>query len=581
MSTKTESKQLDKEEMIDPRCIVKFRPADDWEGEYGFDWFREGDYGEVFEDGKRGSSSPLFKGSSVIVKSKSEYKKDNLVGRYYGGFRLCNPFRPQDNDEIRNKEEFTDAKGNMIYSTWSPNRQLYVTLRSKKICLRCQSKTTCNIFPLQNGNGAEYPFFYENTRKPVKIDPDLGPDIIRDFLIQGPSFNKTNLYEKNFENSYNPIQIKDSSYDNYFVPTISLFYQNEYKEEGKWGQSAAAVKLLIKGNNIDSDIKKIAFDFECSLGIEIIDPSVKREWHQVDNDYCAGKHLVDSLTGKPIDIISGTTICKNTNTNYYEKIININLTEDFLSYSIKEGNGEIKIFATIISSGERFLAGKLVVEKCIPKSVEVVFVQIPVEVNSKISYFPDIDKQKGYLRRFLSQAHVVPNIRTINVYNIHSDTKLKLALVKKLNKILDNHRNSTKDKLCINTELVRQLETIFNDECPKFTNVYKLFLLGAKGEEFIGMAGGIPSKSAVISAEIEISTVCHELLHCFGLYHSFSNNSPYTLEQYKTSNIMDYPAVIELLTLWKWQCDKIRLAEGMKPLEESFVNDLLPKVRTK
>ena len=44
MNTETDASGIQSEEMIDPRCIVKFRPVEGWKGEYGFDWFREGDY---------------------------------------------------------------------------------------------------------------------------------------------------------------------------------------------------------------------------------------------------------------------------------------------------------------------------------------------------------------------------------------------------------------------------------------------------------------------------------------------------------------------------------------------------------
>lgn len=52
-----------KEEEIDPRCIVKFRPADDWKGEYGFDWFRMGDCTEKTSN----SESRLFSSYSNIM----------------------------------------------------------------------------------------------------------------------------------------------------------------------------------------------------------------------------------------------------------------------------------------------------------------------------------------------------------------------------------------------------------------------------------------------------------------------------------------------------------------------------------
>ena len=98
--TGDESTDLKKEEEIDPRCIVKFRPADDWEGEYGFDWFREGDYGELTVDNKRNDHTIVIYDNEgnpipVSVKSKRDYNKENLVGRYYGDIILC------DNEQLK------------------------------------------------------------------------------------------------------------------------------------------------------------------------------------------------------------------------------------------------------------------------------------------------------------------------------------------------------------------------------------------------------------------------------------------------------------------------------------------------
>jgi len=53
-------------------CIVKFRPKEDWNGEYGFDWMREGDYAiKINENGK---TSEIF--------GDVDYNK-NMIGKLY------------------------------------------------------------------------------------------------------------------------------------------------------------------------------------------------------------------------------------------------------------------------------------------------------------------------------------------------------------------------------------------------------------------------------------------------------------------------------------------------------------------
>ena len=99
----TGSKKTDKEEMIDSRCIVKFRPGDDWNGQYGFDWFREGDYGELMKGTTpKGSTVNAYNNNweAITIKSKSDYKADNIVGKY-GDVEV---FTFNDNDGVINKK---------------------------------------------------------------------------------------------------------------------------------------------------------------------------------------------------------------------------------------------------------------------------------------------------------------------------------------------------------------------------------------------------------------------------------------------------------------------------------------------
>lgn len=551
------------EEIIDSRCIVKFRPHDKWEGEYGFDWFREGDYGEILK--------------SNNGRCSSHYKNDKLIGRYHGGFLLCMGNYNVPNI-VPNKDEFSDGNGKTIYCTIYGQR---IAFFSDRICSNCRNRNSC---PFHSDNNYKKHFVYEEnygelTGKPYKIDPDVG-DIL---FTQTPSFDRydsygnlthdyfTGPYERSFEDYYGYIQY-DNPTKKYYIPTISLFYKNDANNlKNEWGKTTATVKLLIEGSNST----EFALEFKCTNGIE------------------------------QIEEIPGVA-------NQSELLINISLNEDFSVWSLNNGDGVIKVYAKTIENNttKKTLAGILKVEKCIPRSVDIVFVPFITQLpNSAVSVFKNISEHAGYLKRFLSQAHVIPNIYMYNPNNFSART------MNEINDVIRNHTQVvrypngriTGEKALdidykydnqgnpIKEDMGKKLEELFNHDNSwlKYRNAYKILLFGENGRiqydqqwnrtQNLGRGNGIPSKAAVIFSldgfSNTTSTICHELLHCFGFFHSFSNNSPYTLKKGCTSNVMDYPvSPFELQTLWKWQWDKIRSARGLKPMKEGFVEKLLPKI---
>lgn len=79
MATGTGSKGV--EEYIDKRCVVTFRPIEGWNGEYGFDWFRNGDFEEF--DGKKDKN-----GMEGKVKFNYEFDVNSINGNILGlGYR--------------------------------------------------------------------------------------------------------------------------------------------------------------------------------------------------------------------------------------------------------------------------------------------------------------------------------------------------------------------------------------------------------------------------------------------------------------------------------------------------------------
>lgn len=584
MPTGNQATNVNKNEEIDPRCIVKFRPADDWEGEYGFDWFREGDYGELLDNGEREDGTynfymiNMFKGIKSFVDNnrnpiqpyyaiaKSDYKIQKSVGVYKDWIYICKYNRV----EKLYKKDFTDSTGKRLYMDDSHgpiherNKQ-YLALLSHGYCKSCPNKGNCRV---QYGK----PLISEITNKPCKVDPDE----VGRYLYQPPQLeydlvdNNGNIIGNYADNlitdCYSKIVITPNQ--EYIVPTVSLFYKNVNKNKN-WGKSDANIKLLIYGKNIDVDKDNIILEFETSEGIE-----------KLNNIPCS-------------------TTNKNQNTNYYETIIKVNLTEMFRDTSIKNGDGAIKVYAYNTSDKKRTLAGKLIVEKCIPKSINIVFVPIAVQLQSGISHYPNsMEKEKEWLKKRLHQAHIITGVHSswahlfTDIPTLVFYSKKSLDILYGNKGIIENHKdkdsngNVRSDEIKLfddnNNFLITELEILFNKEFPDLKNAYKIFFIGAKSHDgYTGMGRNIPSKSAVIfQNNDDKNTVCHELFHCLGLFHSFSNNSPHTYEKQKTSNIMDYGSYkgLSLVSSWKWQWKKIREQLDYDYIKSSL-SPLLPIIK--
>ena len=556
-------------EEIDPRCIVKFRPADDWEGEYGFDWFREGDYGELLNNGERndgqynyimvnGVRSNTFPNGDPVQQYPAIAKTDynhrtvngrvvGILGRYFGDICICMRGSIQ---VIQEKDEVSSANGKILYMTKMvhPNDSRFPIYYSKDICTACQYKRSCTYRPSRPKD--ESPMIYNN--RPLKADPDIRkiqPTYLLPQFLDSSGILVKDYVEDFVINNYHTIQINTSQQQKYIIPFISLFFENDKKEED-WGKHEATVQLLIKA---EPSVKGIIFD--CDRGITCSPVLFK-----FDNGAPNKEHVKIALS-------------KDFKNNYQDAYIRVK---------------------AIHHSNEETLAGKICVVKCIPKYVDIIFVPVPVRINKGIgigsTYFEHISEQAGYLKRFLRQAHVIPNIK---LACFKSETMEKITRFVDSIKDLERLNNQNPYYYILKTnegfglQLGQKLEELFNKDYPNYRNAYKVFLIGVKGQEgLLGRGNGIPSKAAIIlnlSQDDPLSTICHELLHCFGLFHSFSNNSPYTFNFLMTSNIMDYNDYcgLQLLSSWKWQWEKIQAAKGIKLKEEPWNLKELPTVRIK
>lgn len=449
MCTESEAKNVSGSKFIDPRCIVHFRPKNDWDGEYGFDWYR------------------------------NEY--DNIVGKY----------DPDDPDEIDDCELIHDNKG-LIESY----RKKYIKLENNK------------------------------------TEPYLVPWM--------------SLWYKALEITYKgdiiPAEMKDQN-------KCRLDYYKYQAELELYIEKAEKIERLEfcyinKGEDIP-------LDKDDSLELHISDseyPQYNEEGHIIKNKVEEGKTTIKIVYKHPYNKKDWTP----NNNDYFS----------------------IRVYARHQDGITKTLAGQLNIIKCKPRIVDICLVNV-------IQYFTDsqydytdkiaLETQKENLRKYLAQVHIIPNFITI---------PMKVEFYKKE---FDKHKNKshpTKGIVYISNhgELECKLENRFNEENNLYHNYYKIFFLTKevydnKIEVFsksdTNTAGNalVGTKCAALymsNNPTRETTIVHELFHCFGLEHSFSNKSDYTYRICKTDNIMDYvynkkegdnPS--KLMNTWKWQWDII------------------------
>lgn len=498
--TTTDAPEVQSEEMIDPRCIVKFRPGDDWEGEYGFDWFREGDYEERTENNN--FNVPL----SELNNNNGRYVIDNKTKSISAG-----------------RTSYKELVG--LYGVlYSNNSYFYYD----------------DAGPMDNTD-------YDNNRF---FTPHWGccEDFIRDnnYKTITINYNSNNIqtgYDDN-GNYLKGVQFNDNQYK-YIVPTLNLFFPRKNLKNG-WGKTSAKINIIVEQNNVP-----------------------------YNNVY----FVCEDCKNNEIDI----------DVSLFESKSEITITIKKLFYKVKTIKAYSRTNEEIKKDEKGKLAGELQVECCKPKYLDVVFVPIAVRKNKGISIGPfkilqdfsfskKINKnetvdEKHQLQNLFLQAGVVANV--------FIDREFQKNNKEEIDRVIEPYWRFTRTGWGICTydslrdkQIQKELEELYNNNTDD-DNMYKIFLLNDNGcllkdgiyvNCLYGQACDIPSTSAIIfeldNAPRYPSVVFHELLHCLGLIHSFSQvGKQYAFLQYATSNIMDYyNAWFQLYTLWKSQWNQIRAA---------------------
>lgn len=220
------------------------------------------------------------------------------------------------------------------------------------------------------------------------------------------------------------------------------------------------------------------------------------------------------------------------------------------------------------------------------------FVNVITDINAAgtgVTGISAADKiaQETYLKPFLQQALVKSKVvnKPLNLFDTTKANTQTLnrdyTLTRGGSKIFNKYHSTGGDNLA--TFLEKQFDAEPANSIYK--SHYKVFFLGEDGgrikrnsttgapiidpvtgnpeiQGLGGYANGIGSKECVMYASPDQFYVAHELMHCMGLYHSFSNNNLHTFEIGQTENIMDYShlrkytvanGVLTQMSTWAWQ----------------------------
>lgn len=184
------------------------------------------------------------------------------------------------------------------------------------------------------------------------------------------------------------------------------------------------------------------------------------------------------------------------------------------------------------------------------------------------------EKIEIHIKKYLSQFYVEPYIEFEDY--IDYDKNIKLS-----NFVTKNHllRQGSPPYIDTSQENFGGIYSVFENNFKESDDWYKIFVIPFAGGKIIdgevkyasGYAKEIGQKIAIIFGtryDIEVAPT-HELLHCFGLPHTFEEGLGFVFEEEKTDNLMDYTKNIRVSSLfiqWKKVNSKINNnIEKIKP----------------
>jgi hypothetical protein len=329
------------------------------------------------------------------------------------------------------------------------------------------------------------------------------------------------------DNVYNAFNLpwkkdgKDGTLENK-VSWLTLFPPDQCKDNAK----KCEAKLSLDFEVIDETSEKIRIDYDkqfLELDKEEVTPT------------SVGKHKMD-LTVKCLKEFSSD-----------QEIVFVNETNDKLG-NLKEA-----------------VAGKLIViknDKANRYKAKIVFVKIATKINATAN-IASVAGEQTFLEKYMYQSLTSLELKEEDL-DLKTDAKFNADCVVQKTPTVKAVKNYLDDGTNIHAFLEKKLK----DLKPEYNDWYKVFFFNEaggyiKGDGTYGGLNGaardIPSKSVVLYNTHNTSTTTHELLHAMGLYHTFDNSGSYTLEIFKTENIMDYSHQkgIDRISTWKWHWDSL------------------------
>ena len=514
-----------KPEIIDARCIVEFRPDNNWQGEYGFDWFRIGDHKEKLATYKDESNTEQYYRKDLTTNGANDgathYVNDNIVGRYYevdskGLLKIPPNDRIDPDDPNLECSLYTDVVDKKYY--WADLLAKYYTIKTIKGLSRNYIVPWISLF-------------YDKESKRSATFANFGAEAKTSVIIK--------------------MRIKKDSTNIKRIRKIRVVSLEDRVRFGKGN------KQWKKNNKVIFNYIEFEGPFSSDPEQEITLPvnlrySISKDWpikayayyYGHDDNYCtlSGQINVVKCVPKTANILL-------VNVNFWAVTSN-----DALGH--KYGNQIINNTNFSVSEQEEFL-NKYLSQAFVIPNVEKESLPLYVDTRSIVSYEPNNPNNDI----FLYNSNNNHDIRDISKY---------VALKRDRGYIILFYG---KDNSKLNEKLESIINSVFND---KYKNYYKIFFIDLKGVQLPmdikkmdkkGSLGGITTlngKSAIVFGNPSDETACHELLHCFGLKHSFSNKSQFTYKISMTSNIMDYRFVgnkyncLKRISLSRWQWNQIR-----------------------
>lgn len=283
-----------------------------------------------------------------------------------------------------------------------------------------------------------------------------------------------------------------------------------------------------------------------SLKVEVKEPAVKIVYQcQTDGIFRLSKESVPTL-GKG----------KHT------------LPDELVITCLKEfsRDQEIKVYA-YDENNVKHLAGKLIVkanDKKHQRTINVALVQVLFKEKET---FPDISSSLMKLRKILGQAYVKIDDHTVSL-------NIEQALTNKEMRKCFTPKGGIYSSSIINNDLYPFLNAEFSKKFPQYNSYFKLYYINRKcfddtsveEVEIYGKARHLPSLEVIIPFRgLKDHTAVHELLHCIGIPHSFSEENQkkfhVAFKENLTDNIMDYSDVnshIPTIATWEFQWNEIQ-----------------------